>query len=271
MTTADPATAPDPWHHGAPYERYIGRWSRAVAPQFVDWLARPAGQRWVDVGCGTGALSAAILARAPPAALTGVDPSDGFLAQARAAVPAAASTRSVPGSATALPLPDRAADVIVAGLVLNFVADLAAALAEFRRVCDTGATVAAYVWDYADGMQLLRRFWDAAVALDPAAAALDEARRFPLCRPDALARLFADAGLREVDGCTIEVPTRFVDFDHDLWPPFLGGQGPAPAYVAGLDAAARDRLRDALRERLPVATDGSITLVARAWAVRGLH
>jgi SAM-dependent methyltransferase len=269
MVDPHPPAAADPWHHGAPYERFIGRWSRAVAPRFLAWLGMPAGLRWVDVGCGTGALSAAIAAQAAPGVLTGVDPSEGFLAQARIDVPAGASRRFVQGSATALPLPDHAADVVVSGLVLNFVAEPAAALAEFRRVADAGATIAAYVWDYADGMQLLRHFWDAAVAIDPAARALDEAQRFPLCRPDALARLFDDSGLRDVGGDTIEVPARFVDFEHDLWPPFLGGQGPAPAYVAGLDDDARARLRDTLRARLPVAADGSISLVARAWAVRG--
>jgi hypothetical protein len=137
-----------------------------------------------------------------------------------------------------------------------------------RRVAAPSGTVAAYVWDYAEGMRLMRAFWDAAAALDPAAASLDEGRRFPLCRPEPLARLFAAAGLREVATRAIDVPTVFRDFD-DYWDPFLGGQGPAPAYCVGLAEDARTALRERLRTSLPVAPDGRIRLTARAWAVRG--
>ncbi|MEP7282852.1 MAG: methyltransferase domain-containing protein [Rubrivivax sp.] len=263
--TVVPDQASDPWQQGSPYERYIGRWSRLIAPRFIDWLGVPPGRRWVDVGCGTGALSAAIVERAAPASLTGVDPSDGFLATARAHVDPPA--QFVSGSATALPLPDRSADAVVSGLVLNFVPDTAAALAEMQRVAGAGATIAAYVWDYGGRMQLIRHFWVEALALDPAAAALDEATRFPLCRADALRLAFEASGLQAVEVEAIEVDTPFADFD-DFWSPFLGGQGPAPAYVAALDPARRTRLREALRARLPVAADGSIRLVARAWAVR---
>jgi hypothetical protein len=136
------------------------------------------------------------------------------------------------------------------------------------RVVRAGGTVAVYVWDYADGMQVMRFFWDAAVALDHAAAELDEGRRFPLCAPSALDALFRDAGLDEVDTRAIDVPTRFRDFD-DYWSPFLGGQGPAPGYAAALDDRRRTALRERLEATLPVAADGSIPLTARAWAVRG--
>ena len=131
-----------------------------------------------------------------------------------------------------------------------------------------GGTIAAYVWDYAGKMELMRHFWDEAAALDPQAAALDEGRRFPLCTPEALCTLFAAAGLGAVEAAPIEIETAFRDFD-DYWQPFLGGQGPAPAYAMALDEAARNRLRDRLRARLPVRNDGSIALTARAWAVRG--
>ncbi|MEU4221031.1 SAM-dependent methyltransferase, partial [Actinoplanes sp. NPDC026623] len=142
------------------------------------------------------------------------------------------------------------------------------AAAELARVCRPGGTAAAYVWDYAEGMAMMRHFWDAAVALDPGAAPLDEARRFPLCLPGPLARLWVGAGFARVDTRPIEVPTVFAGFD-DLWRPFLGGQGPAPGYVAALPSRRRAALRDLLRGRLPAEPDGSIRLAARAWAVRG--
>ena len=260
--------APDLWQHGDPYERYVGRWSRRVAPLFLDWLDQPAGLRWLDVGCGTGALAEAIDACCSPAALIGVDPSEGFLAAARGRLGARASL--LVGEAGSLPLPDASVDTVVSGLVLNFVPDAASALDEMARVTRDEGTTAAYVWDYAERMDLMRFFWDAAAELDPAAVRLDEGSRFPLCDPSALAELFEAGAYTEVATTAIEVPTVFADFD-DYWMPFLGGQGPAPAYALSLDAAARDALRARLRERLPFARDGSIALTARAWAVRGVR
>ena len=259
------ASTDDRWERGDPYERYIGRWSRRLAPQFLSWLDAPPQRRWLDVGCGTGALTSAILDSAQPAAVSGVEPSDGFLATATQRLGARA--RLHPGTAAQMPLPDAHADVTVSGLVLNFTPNPAAALAEMLRVTAPGGTVAAYVWDYAEGMQLIRRFWDAALALDERASALDEARRFPLCTRDALAALFAAAGLQHVQTAALEIDTRFEDFD-DYWLPFLGGQGPAPAYAMSLDDAARTRLRERLRATLPVQAGGAIALRARAWAVK---
>jgi hypothetical protein len=152
-------------------------------------------------------------------------------------------------------------------LVLNFVPDPRAVLGEMRRVTAADGTIGAYVWDYAGRMELMRHFWDAAVALDGDAARLDEGNRFPLCRPETLRALFADAGLGAVEVTAIDIAPTFADFD-DYWRPFLGGQGPAPAYAMALDEAARTRLRERLRERLPARADGSISLVARAWAIR---
>lgn len=257
----------DNWESGSPYERYVGRWSRQVAPRFLAWLQLPAGLRWLDVGCGTGALSAAIVDGCEPRAVIGVDPSDGFLATAGEHLGDRATLRR--GSATELPLPDRSVEAVVSGLVLNFVADQAAALAEMGRVAVPGGTVAAYVWDYAGRMELMRHFWDAAVALDPDAASLDEGVRFPLCRPTALEKLFVGAGLEQVAVAGIDIATPFASFD-DYWQPFLGGQGPAPAYAMSLTEAARARLRDRIREGLPHSAHESLALVARAWAVRGV-
>ena len=256
----------DNWQQGDAYDRYIGRWSRQVAPPFLSWLATPPERRWLDVGCGTGALCGEILRQARPAALTGVEPSDGFLSVARLQLPR--SVRLYSGSASAIPLQDAEVDVVVSGLVLNFVPDAALALAEMSRVTAPGGTVAAYVWDYAEGMEMLRLFWDTAVELDADAARLHEGRRFGLCRPDALLSAFQQARLDDVSVVPLEIDTRFAGFE-DYWEPFLGAQGPAPAYVASLPEERRLRLREALRTRLPLESDGALALRARAWAVRG--
>jgi len=249
------------WEQGDAYELYVGRWSRQVAPLFLDWLGMPPGLRWVDVGCGTGALTAAILDEAAPTSVVGIEPSEGFLTTARQRLGDRA--RLLHAGAESLPLGDTSADVVVSGLVLNFVSDVSAALAEMRRV---GGTVAAYVWDYGKDMQFMRYFWDAAVDLDPSVRGLDEAVRFPVASEPGLRTLFAD--FADVSTTALDLPTVFADFDA-FWTPFLGAQGSAPTYLASLDAEARDRLREAVRERVPASADGSIDLVARAWAVRG--
>jgi len=262
----DSRASNDVWAAGKLYEPYVGRWSRMVAHEFVDWLAMSPDKDWLDVGCGTGALSQTIIERCSPASVTGVDPSDAFIEHARAHV--RGPVRFVVGDAQSLPLDAASADAAVSGLVLNFVPRPQVALAEMVRVVRPGGAIAAYVWDYAQRMELMRYFWDAAVQLDPAARPLDEGLRFPMCEPAPLAELFEGAGLQRVQGREIEVPTRFRDFD-DYWSPFLGGQGPAPGYAMSLDEPRRAALRDLIRSRLPVSADGSINLVARAWAVRG--
>jgi SAM-dependent methyltransferase len=173
------------------------------------------------------------------------------------------------GDAQSLPVGDGAFDGVVSGLVLNFVPNQPAAVGEMRRAARSGGTVAAYVWDYAGEMQLMRRFWDAAAALDPGARRLDEGIRFPICRPEPLQKLFEASGLREVMVRAIDVPTVFRDFD-DYWAPFLGGQAPAPGYCMSLSEADRARLRDKIKSTLPIRSDGSIAMTARAWAVRSV-
>ena len=254
----------DTWNQGDAYERFMGRWSRRVAPLFLDWLSPQPGLRWADVGCGTGALSRAILAQASPAALLGLDPSPGFVATAAEGVHDPRVTFSV-GDAGSLPAASM--DVVVSGLVLNFVPDPGQALEQMAAAAP-GGVVAAYVWDYAEGMQLLRRFWDAVVALDPEAARLDEGPRFPLAHPESLRRAWERAGLVDVAQQALVVDTVFDGFD-DYWTPFLGGQGPAAGYVAALDPAARERLRERLAAELRPGPDGRISLSARAWAILG--
>ena len=257
----------DIWERGDPYEQYVGRWSRRVAPLFLAWLKIPAQRRWLDVGCGTGALSAAILDHCSPVSVVGVEPSEGFLEKAKEQLGARVLLRR--GSAAEIPLEDRSVDVAVSGFVLNFVSDALAGVREMARVTTAGGTIAAYVWDYAGRMEMMRYFWDAAVDLHPDAAKLDEGGRFPLCRPEPLAELFASAGLGGTEVTAIDITTSFASFE-DYWRPFLGGQGPAPAYAMALDETARVRLRDRLRERMPLQADGSISLSARAWAVRAV-
>jgi SAM-dependent methyltransferase len=265
----NPSHKKEVWASGAAYEPYVGRWSRLVAHKFLNWLAIPPGKRWLDVGCGTGALSQTILEIAYPGEVIGVDPSETFLAFARDHVLSQKASFTV-GDAQALPLESEAFDAAVSGLVLNFIPQPQLAVAELARVTKHGGTAAAYVWDYADQMQMIRYFWDAAIALDDAASSLDEGKRFPLCQPEPLAQLFRDADLLNVEVRAIDIPTQFRDFD-DYWSPYLGGQAPAPAYAMSLSEEQRAILEKRIRFTLPISADGSIHLIARAWAVRGVR
>ena len=258
----------DTWAAGDLYEPYVGRWSRRVAAEFLAWLQVPPQSAWLDVGCGTGAVTQTILDHAQPASVLGLDASEGFIDHARRRIPAPRASFEV-GDAQQLPVEAGRFDAAVAALVLNFVPEPERAVAGMARAVKPGGTVAAYLWDYAGRMELMRHFWDAAVELNPAAAELDEGRRFPLCQPAPLEALFVQAGLRAVEVRPLDVATPFRDFD-DYWTPFLGGQGPAPGYAMSLNEADRSRLRERIRAALPRRPDGTIALSARAWAVRGL-
>ena len=262
-------TVPDDrWLAGDAYERYMGRWSRPLAGAFLEWLRPPAGAHWLEVGCGTGALTSAIARSTDPASVVACDPSDAFIEHARRQV-TDPRVSFVTGGADALPSRDGGFDLVVSALVLNFVPNPHEALAALRQRLRPGGGVAACVWDYAAGMEFLRVFWDEAIALDTRAEALDEGRRFPLCSVPALRALFDAAGLTHVDTSAVEIETRFAGFD-DYWEPFLRGTGPAPAFVASLDPPTRHELCERLRRRLPVGADGAIPLRARAWSVRGV-
>ncbi len=266
-TRDDGSVSNEEFADGAAYEPYVGRWSRMVARGFLAWLTVPPVKDWLDIGCGTGALSASIAADANPRSVTGIDPSPGFVNYARALV-CDPIVRFEVGDARSLPFPAGKFDAVVGGLMLNFVPNPAEAVAEMVRVAKRGGVVAAYVWDYADQMQFMRYFWDAASELDPSAIELDEGRRFSFCQPGPLGALFSDTGLNDVSTHAIDVPTTFTDFD-DFWLPFLGGQGPAPGYLKRLDPEDQTALQERIRANLPTQPDGTIHLMARAWAVRG--
>ena len=258
----------DIWATGHGYEPYVGRWSRLVAREFLSWLNVPPQSKWLDVGCGTGALSQTILTMTNPMKVKGIDRSDGFVQYAREKVKDERAEFEV-GDAQALPVRDNSFGTAVSGLVLNFVPEPEKMVSEMKRAVWAGGTVALYVWDYAGKMQLMRYFWNAVQALDPATRDLDEGRRFPICSPDALRDVFQQVGLNQVDTQPIDVETHFKNFD-DYWNPFLGGQGPAPSYCMSLSEGRRTQLRERIRASLPFALDGSIPLVARAWAVKGM-
>jgi SAM-dependent methyltransferase len=238
-----------------------------VAKEFLRWLSPPARKDWLDVGCGTGALTQTILEQANPYTVTGVDPSPGFIDYAGTTIGDPRVSLQV-GDAQSLRFAATSFDLVVSGLMLNFVPQPGPAVAEMVRVTRSGGVVAAYVWDYAGKMELMRYFWDGAVALDPGALDLDEGRRFPICQPPSLGGLFKKTGLEDVEVQPIDISTYFRDFD-DYWSPFLGGQGPAPTYLISLSEERRGALRERVHSSLPIAKEGSIALVARSWGVRG--
>jgi SAM-dependent methyltransferase len=245
----------------------MGRWSRELAPKFVCWLQVPAGVHWLDVGCGTGALTDAICKIADPASVIGCDPSQPFIQYAREHN---SDERSSFVTAGAGSLPSRPGGFgsVTSSLALNFFPEPESAIEEMHDLVANGGTVSACVWDYAGRMDFLRHLWDVASSMDPNARELDEGKRFPICRPEALERLFRKAGLRDVCCDPIEITTEFASFE-EYWQPFLGGTGPAPSYVTSLEQKHRTALASELDRILPRRPDGSIALIASAWAVRG--
>lgn len=251
----------------AAYERFMGRWSRRLAASFVDWTGVRANETILDVGSGTGALASTAAQLAPSARVIGIDPSIAYVQHARHASRPDA-VRFLVGTAVALPFPSGSFDRTLSLLVLNFVRDPAAAVREMARVTRPGGTVAAAVWDYGGGMEMLRAFWDDVVALDPAAAPRDEGH-MPLSREGELGSLWRASGLLNIEERPLVVEQAFASFT-DYWTPFLGGQGPAGAYVRMLPDAEQTRLEEKLRARLADGGDAPFTLRARAWAVRGM-
>jgi len=257
----------DSWSSGNPYERFMGRWSTLVGEKFLDWLAVSPDSSWLDVGCGTGSLTKLILETSLPKEIVGIDFSSEFISYAQHVI-TNPNVRFQVGLAQELELETNSVDAVVSGIMLNFVPEPETAIAEMLRVTKPGGNIGIYLWDYAEGMEMLRFFWDAAVELDSNAKEYDEGIRFPLCQKGELASLVKENKLNQVEEIPIEVKMKFQDFD-DYWIPFLGRVGPAPSYNMELSQQDRKRLENKLRETLPIQADGSITLMARAWAVKG--
>ena len=248
------------------YDRYIGRYGPELARALCDAAGVRGGGRALDVGAGPGALTGELVARLGAADVVATEPSPSFAQACRARHPGV-RVEQAPGEA--LPFPDGEFDHALAQLVVNFMADPPKGVREMARVTRQGGTVAAAVWDYAGGMTLIRRFWDAAVALDPAAEPLDEGRSMPFCTPESLLALWTGAGLADPAVEAAEVSAGYDGFD-DLWAPLESGVGPVGAYVSALGPGPRDALREELRARLG-APDGPFRLTARAWIATGVQ
>ena len=257
----------DWWVDGSAYENFMGRWSGRLAPEFVGWLGVASGLHWLDVGCGTGALTRAIVSRAKPASVVGCDPTQAFIDFAQENM-GSEHVSFVTAGVDSLPHRSGGYDSVTSSFALNFFPDPAGAVGKMRAASTKGGTVSSCVWDYSGRMEFLRVFWDAASRVDPNANLLDEGKRFPVCGRDALVELFRDAGLRDIRCEPIEIATNFASFE-EYWRPFQGGPGPAPSYVASLEEDLRAELSNDLERALPTEADGSIRLTARAWAVRG--
>lgn len=256
----------DRWISGAEYDRWMGRWSRLLAQEFLKWLDLPAGLRWLDLCCGSGVITEAIVECSAPASIVGVDVSIEQINFARQHRTRPNVTFEV-ANAIDLPFADASFDAAVCGLGLNYLPNPSKGLEEFCRVVRSGGTIAVYVWDYVHGARFLREFWDAATAVDGEAATFDQALRFPICTEEGLRTVFERAKLKDLSLTALEVVTRFTGFD-DYWNPLLTGQGSAPNYLATRDKKTQAAIRERLRAALPANAEGAIELPARAWAIR---
>jgi ubiquinone/menaquinone biosynthesis C-methylase UbiE len=250
------------------YERFMGRWSRWVAPPLVEFADVPDAVRVLDVGSGTGSLAFAIARKNVRAHVSGIDPSAEYVEYAKSGNPFPERVEFQTGDAQQLRFSDATFDASLSLLVFNFIPDPRKALQEIKRVTKPGGRVSAANWDYSSGMQMLRVFWDAAVSLEPSAEKLDE-KHMPLCRASELTKLWTQAGLQEVRETALDFTMRFESFA-DYWDPFLLGQGPAGAYVQTIGDVRLGALREEVKRRLPLAGENrAFELPARAWAVCG--
>ena len=252
------------FNDGEAYERLMGRWSKLVGEQFLDWLAVPKGLSWIDVGCGNGAFTEEIIARCAPAKIAGVDPSDGQLAYARTR-PGAQQAEFRLADAQALPFPDRQFDVAAMALVISFVPNPAKAVAEMARVTRPGGWVATYMWDFSIGGAPTDPIYRAmrAIGIDPPRPINHAASE-----RTALQSLWTTAGLQSVDARPLMIDTTFAGFD-DYWAANAQPSGPQGIAISRMAPDVRERFRAALRDQLPAGADGRLRVPAVANAVKG--
>ncbi|HEX5606020.1 MAG TPA: methyltransferase domain-containing protein [Candidatus Binatia bacterium] len=251
----------------AEYERFMGRWSRRLAPEFIAFAGIKNGDRVLDVGTGTGSLASALERTMPFSEIVGIDPSEGFISYAKKNAKSNRTHFEI-GDAQALRFQDGSFDKTMALLVMNFIPNHDRAIGEMRRVTRPQGGVSACVWDYDEGMQMLRFFWDEAVALNPAIEPKDE-RHMKLSHQGELGELWKKAGLVSIQEKPLSIDQAYDSFD-DYWGSFLKGAGPGGAYVVSLPDKSRQELATRLRKRLlGNRENGPFVLKARAWCVRG--
>ena len=252
---------------GDSYDFLMGRWSKLMAPKLADFAGVSDGDHVLDVGCGTGSLTRALLDTGPDVKVTAIDGSEDFIKIGRHNVADDRAT-FVQGDAQSLQFADNTFDKSVSLLVMNFIPDAKSAVSEMRRVTQTGGTITAAVWDYSDGMEMLRHLWDEAATIDETAVAKHEGN-MPLCREGELSALWSDSGLLNVDETGLIIQMDFVSFN-DYWSPFLTGIGPSGSYVSNLDGSMQSTLKSRLLDKLAHGReDEPFSLSGRVWAVRG--
>ena len=258
------------WNSADSYEKFMGRWSLEIGKHFIEMLAETTdivNKRWVDVGCGTGALSEVVFQKTSPEYILGIDPSQDFIDKAQQKINQS-NVEFTTTTAENIPLPSESIDFVVSGLALNFMSDPNTSLSEMKRVLKPNGLLACYVWDYADKMEFLRYFWDAVVQLDPESQIYDEGEKFPICNPNKLQELFNSIGMKNIRNDEITIQTPFSSFDK-YWKPFFGGQGPAGEYLASVNDEKQTQIAFQIENSLPISTDGSITLIAKAFTIQG--